>query len=390
MVLSFASSALVPGATGMGFFAPVEQPIRRSFGVTQLVEDGHPIEIRTRDAARWPFCVMAEFCAPRAVKDRVLLVSPLSGHFSFILRELVVGLSGHMSVSVTDWLNARFVPLSAGDFGFDENIETILRCVRLLGPGAHVVALCQGVVPALAATAIMSQDESDYAPRSLTLIGGPVDPLANPTRIVKLLRQRSLHSIEASALDRVGSPYPGAGRHVYPARFQLSALLAYLYRHWVSGGELQQKVLNDDGLDPVHFPFLDLFTSLMDLPAKYFLENIQKVFLERQPWTGQLKWRGEPIDFRTIGDTALMTIEGADDDIAAPGQTSAAHRLCSGIPDRMRHRLIVGDAGHFSLFYGKICREKVLPEIRQFIKRANDAASASLLYNRQMISCARA
>ncbi len=289
-----------------------------------------------------------------------------------------MGLAGQADVSVTDWLNACFVPLSEGEFGFDENIETIADSIKLLGPDVHVIALCQGVVPALAATAVLAQSDPASVPRSLILMGGPVDPLANPTRVVNLLRQRSLPWIEANSLDRVGPFLPGANRRVYPARHQLSALFAYYCRHFLSGGEVFHKAFEDDGLDPARFPFLELFTALMDLPARYFLENIQKVFLAREPWVGGLSWHGEPVDFTAIRDTALMTIEGELDDIAAPGQTSAAHRLCPNIPNDQRNKLIMDGAGHFSLFYGRLCREKVLPEITAFIGRVNRAHSTPM------------
>jgi poly(3-hydroxybutyrate) depolymerase len=230
-------------------------------------------------------------------------------------------------------------------------------------------------MPALAATALLAKNDPALAPRTLTLIGGPVDPLANPTRVVRMLRQRSLKWLEANALDTVDPSYPGAQRPVYPAHLQMSALLAYLYRHLTSGGELAQKILNDDGLDPVNFPFFDLFISLMDLPAKYFLENIEKVFLDRAAWTGKLTWRDEPVDFGAIRNTALLTIEGAEDDIAAPGQTSAAHRLCPNLAADMRRSLVVPGSGHFSLFYGKMCRELVLPEIKAFHLNASNIAA---------------
>ena len=351
--------------------------MRRNFGISELTKGGRRVEIVQRDVARSPFCVLTEFASMPSPAERILLVAPLSGHYAFILREMVLGFLPSATVYVTDWLNARFIPPAAGEFGYDENIEAIVDAIRQLGPGADVCALCQGVVPALAATAILSQREPRLAPRSLTLIGGPVAPLANPTRVVRLLRQRPLSAIAASALDRVPAAFPGGGRLVYPAAHQLSALLAYYYRHITSGGELLGKSLHDDGLDPMHFPFFSLFTSLMDLPATYFLENIQKVFLDCQPCTGQLEWHGERVDFAAIRDTALMTVEGEDDDIAAPGQTSAAHHLCPNIPDTMRRSMVQPGAGHFSLFYGKTWREIILPEIDAF--RSDAAMKPRLL-----------
>jgi poly(3-hydroxybutyrate) depolymerase len=363
--------------------------MRRDFGIAQITTPRGPAEIVRRDLASLPFCTLTEFAAKPAAgtpqdrlahmpRDRVLLVAPMSGHFAFILREMVLGFLPTADIAVTDWHNARFVPLSAGDFGFDENIETVIRSIERLGPGVHVCALCQAVVPTLAAIAVLAQRNPALAPRSLTLLGGPVDPLANPTRVVRLLRQRPLETIEASALDTVGPGFPGAGRRVYPASYQHAALLGYLSRSIMSGGELMQKVFADDGIDAVRFPFFDLFTSVMDLPAKSFLENLRKVFIERQAWTGELSWRGEPVDFEAISETALMTVEGARDDIAAPGQTSAAHRLCPNIPDAMRHRMVLNGAGHFSLFYGRTWRESVLPQIEAF-RRANDRPRPRLL-----------
>jgi poly(3-hydroxybutyrate) depolymerase len=342
------------------------QLIRRDFGIKGVGGANGAIEVRQHDLAALRLCTLTEFAAMPAAADRVLLIAPLSGHFAFLLRDMVVGFLPGSTVWVTDWLNARFTPLSEGDFGLDDNIDVIVESIKRLGPGAHVCALCQAVLPALAATAILSRHDPKLAPRSLVLVGGPVDPLANPTRVVRLLRQRPLSAIESCALAIVDPALPGAGRRVYPAMHQLTALLAYYYRHMLTGGELMQKTLGDDGFDPIRYPFWDLFTSLMDLPATYFLENIQKVFLERQAWSGELRWHGEPVDFGAIRDTALMTVEGEYDDIAAPGQTSAAHRLCPNIPDRMRRQHLQSGAGHFSLFHGRIWREEVLPAIKGF------------------------
>lgn len=353
------------------------QPIRRDFGIDSVTHGGEAVPVRTRDIASFPFCALTEFAAAPGGGERVLLVAPLSGHFGFVLREMVLGLLPASRVYVTDWFNARFVPVAAGDFGFDDNIDCIVHAVRRLGPGVHLCGICQGVLPALAATAILAREAPGLAPATLTLVGGPVDPLANPTRVVNLLRGRPLDALAADALQTVDAGLRGAGRQVYPAHYQLSALMAYFYRHCASGGELVRKVFADDGLDPIRFPFFQLFTALMDLPARYFLENVQKVFIERQPWTGQLSWHGQRVDFGAIRNTALMTIEGEDDDIAAPGQTSAAHRLCPGIPPSMCRRLVVPGAGHFSLFYGRTWREQIVPAIAAFRHAVRPAAAAS-------------
>jgi poly(3-hydroxybutyrate) depolymerase len=378
MISHFPSLAPL-GADALRWFVPRDQPAQKGFRIATVGDGGRRVEVHKSDLAKWPFCTLSEFAGDPCGKQRILLVAPLSGHFAFILREMVVGLLQNANVSVTDWRNARFVPLSAGEFGFDDNIATIARSIKILGPGAHVIALCQGAVPALAATALIAEHQPDLAPRSLILMGGPVDPLANPTRVVQLLRQLPPRWFEQNVLDRVGPSFPGARRMVYPARHQLSALVAYFYRHWAAGGELFAQMLEDDGIDPGTIPFVDLFTSVMDLPAKYFLENIQKVFQDREIWTGQLQWRNHAVNFSAIRGTALMTIEGVDDDIAALGQTRAAHELCPNIPVPMRRTLAVEGAGHFSLFHGRTWREHIRPEVAAFIAAHSGAASSALL-----------
>lgn len=361
------STALSPfGSRLMDGFLPEEQPARRPFGISRLHQEGRLIEIGERTLAEWPFCTLVEFARTPAPPAQILLVAPLSGHFPLLLREAVIGLLAHARVFVTDWINARHVPIKAGDFGLTDNIRYILRIMKRLGRDLHVIALCQAAVPTLAATAILSQQNEANAPRSLVLIGGPVDPLANPTRVVTLLRQRPLSWFKTYALRDVESNYPGRGRLVYPASHQHAALVAYLLRHIGSRGELYHKIMQDDGLDREHYSFLELYLSLMDLPAENFLENIQKVFHERAAWTGQLLWQGEAIRFGAIRNTALMTVEGEYDDIAAPGQTNSAHDLCPNIPQSARHRYILPQGGHFSLFYGQAWRERVLPEIKSF------------------------
>ena len=355
------------GADALRWFFPRNEPAHRGFRISNMGGGGRLLEVRKSDLAKWPFCTLSQFAGDTSEKHRILMVAPLSGHFAFILRQMILGLVQNASVSVTDWTNASYVPLSAGEFGFDENIDIIARSIEIIGPGAHVIALCQGAVPALAATALLAEHQPELAPRSLILLGGPVDPIANPTRVVQLLRQAPPQWFEQNVLEVVGPSFQGAGRMVYPARHQMSAITAYFYRHWASGGELFRQMLDDDGIDPTNVPFFDLFTSLMDLPAKFFLENVQKVFQDRDIWTGQLEWRSKAVDFSAIRRTALMTIEGALDDIAAPGQTRAAHRLCPNIPAPMRRALTVDMAGHFSLFHGGTWREKILPKVNAFI-----------------------
>jgi poly(3-hydroxybutyrate) depolymerase len=238
--------------------------------------------------------------------------------------------------------------------------------MKRLAPGLTVIVLCQGGVPALAATALLARDHDPHTPAALILIAAPIDPLANPTRVVKLLRSRPVSWFEANVIRAVPQKYAGAGRPVYPAHLHLIPLWAYLTRCVTEGSEIAAKVLFDDGADPAQFPFLDLYTSIMDLDAKFFLENTRIVFQDCLLRERALRFQGEPVNLSAIKQTALLTIEGKLDDIAAPGQTGAAHAFCTSLPHRLRHRIIVPGSGHFSLFYGDTWRREVLPVIRSF------------------------
>jgi poly(3-hydroxybutyrate) depolymerase len=201
-------------------------------------------------------------------------------------------------------------------------------------------------------------------------MGGPVDPLANPTGVVERLRSRSVKWFQENVIAAVPPGWPGEGRLIYPKTLQLTVFTGYLARHLAQGRELFRKFVADDGEDPLHFPFSTLALTLMDLPAEHFLENIRCIYHDRELARHKLTFAGDKIDLAAIRTTALMTVEGADDDIAAPGQTRAAHALCRAIPSRRREQVLVDACGHFSLFHGRICRTKVVPEVLGFMKQA--------------------
>ena len=244
----------------------------------------------------------------------------------------------------------------------------VLDTIKALPAGLNVIALCQSGVPALAATALLASDHNPRTPASLVLMGAPIDPLANPTDVAMLLRSRPLSWFEESLIKSVARKHPGGGRSVYPAHLHLISLWLYLTRRMSQGGELRAKMFFDDGADPRRFPFFDLFTSIMDLDARFLLENTRAVFQEFWFREGAFRFQGARVDPAAIDKTSLLTIEGELDDIAAPGQTSAAHALCRSLADRFRHRIVVPDSGHFSLFHGNTCRRQVIPAIRQFLK----------------------
>lgn len=355
-------SGQTDGAAGEPLFAGAEQPARRRFGISSVQCGDARVPVVERDIAAAPFWTLVEFRRQDLrTLPTLLVVPPLSGHFAILLRDLVLGLLPDFRVVVLDWTNVRHVPLAEGPFGFDDNILTIRDAIRHLGPGLSVVALCQGCVPALAATALLA---GDGAPAALALIAAPVDPLASPTRVVRLLRERPLYWYRAFALRRVSLRFEGHGRWVYAAETQLAALQAYFAARVEGEGELARKARRDDGADPERFPFLDLYSAIMDIDGRHFVENIERVFHRRALARGTLSCAGTPVDPAAIRDTALLVLEGEEDDIAAPGQGRAALSLCTGLPDRRKEAVVVPGCGHFSLFHGGICRAEVLPRLR--------------------------
>jgi poly(3-hydroxybutyrate) depolymerase len=324
--------------------------------------------VRETSIAAFRFGVLRSFSRTRSHSRRALIVAPLAGGYPILMRDLLIGLLRETSeVAITDWPDARYVPKRRGAFGLAENIVHVEEMIRTLGPGLHVVGLCQGVVPALAATALLSASGDKAAPLSLTLIGGPVDPLANPSNVVRCLRERPLDWFRQNVIETVDAAYPGCGRRVYPRSHQLETFSAYALRHIIEGRELFWKLLFDDGEDPVRFPFSNLCWSLMDIPAELLLDSVREIFHCASLTHGTLTARGRSIELGTIRHTSLLTVEGEEDDIAAPGQTSAAHALCPSIPKDRRRRLVVPKSGHFSLFHGELARRTVLPAIVELI-----------------------
>jgi poly(3-hydroxybutyrate) depolymerase len=315
-----------------------------------------------------PFCAVTRIARLDGSNlPKVLVVAPLSSHYPILLRDLVLGLLPGFQVYITDWVNARHVPVEHGRFDLSENTSYIIEGMRALAPELNVIALCQGGVPALLATAFQSDHEPSCAPRSLVLMAATVDPVANPTRVSRLIRSRTLSWYEENVISEVPPPNAGRGRLVYPGSLQLLGLWAYLARHFREGGELLGKVVSDDGADPLRFPFLDLYSAVMDLPAELFLDIIRYVYLERTLVCGKLRVRDQAIDLRSIRATALMTVEGECDEIAAPGQTQRAHDLTPSVPADARRRFVMPACGHFSLFHGETWRKRVLPEVQAFM-----------------------
>ncbi len=351
-------------------FAPGRRDRRPELALSRVAISGRTVAIAQRVLVERPFCRLIHLDREVRRDDdpRLLIVAPLSGHFTALLRDVLAALAPGHEVYVTDWTDAREVPLDRGDFGVAENIGYVLDFIRHLGGPLHLLALCQSALPALAATALLAAARDAAEPRTLTLINGMLDTSIAPTRIDRLARLRPLSWFENHAIAAVPAGFAGQGRRVYPAGLQHAALLAYLARHLAGGGELLGKVLHDDGENAAEQPFLEVFLSLMDLPAAFFLETIDLVFHRFALPRGRLSWRGEPVEPAAIARTALMTVEGEHDDVSAPGQTRIAHALCRNIPDDRRLHHVQPGVGHFGTFHGPAWRNEVMPRIAAFIR----------------------
>lgn len=316
-------------------------------------------------AAHLPFGRLRLFSRPGGPDRSVLVVAPIAGAFPVLMRDLVVALLGSAGrVGVTDWPDARYVPLAAGRFGFAENCVETAQMARALGGDGHpvhMVGVCQGALPAFAAACLLA--EAGQPPASLSLMGGPIDPSRNPTRLWRVLQERSLEALERQVIEEVSQAYPGAGRRVFPAWRQVDAFALYLWRQGMSGGDLPFRLAFDDGDDPLRFPLARLCWTMMDVPGEFFVENVATIFRDNALARGSLAVAGHPVRAAALARTLLLTVEGGRDDISALGQTEAAHDLCTNLPETLKRRLVVPDAGHFGLFYGRQMRATVLPAL---------------------------
>ena len=343
------------------------------FGLDMTTCDGWDIEVVEEVVLDHPFCDLVHFKRNVSRDDpRILVVAPLSGHFATLLRDTVRALLPEHDVYVTDWTDAREVPLRVGTFDLDDYIDYVIHFLRFLGPGTHVMAVCQPSVPVLAAAALMAGADDPAQPRSMTLMGGPIDTRRAPTKVNQLAMARSLAWFEQTVVDTVPATYPGFMRRVYPGFIQLTGFMSMnLDRHVGAHMQLFEHLVRGDGESAAaHRRFYDEYLSVMDLPAEYYLQTVRSVFQEHALPQGRLKWRGERVDPAAIRETGLMTVEGELDDISGLGQTEAAHDLCTGIPAERRRHLLQKGVGHYGIFNGRRWRNEILPQVRSFI-RAN-------------------
>jgi poly(3-hydroxybutyrate) depolymerase len=315
-----------------------------------------------------PFCSLRRFgYGLPAEVPCVLVVVPLSGIRAPMFYDMLSDLLPDFDLHVLFWADPVNIPVEDGPFGLDDNIACVHEALRLLGPGTHLLGLCQSALPALAATALLAVDHDPACPASLALLGGKLDTRINPARVDVMMRSYSREVFARQVLTTVPSFEPGHGRLVYPARLQEMMMLAYVGRHMLSGGEVFRKMLHDDGDDIAAHPFIHLLLSAVAVPGEFFLDTLATVFQDCALAKGRMMWRGIAIDPGAITRTALLTIEAARDDIAGLGQTHAAHGLCGALAPDLRAHHVQEEIGHFGLFHGKVWRGEILPRLSAFI-----------------------
>jgi polyhydroxyalkanoate depolymerase len=317
-----------------------------------------------------PFATLTRFAKPTApAQPRVLLVAPMSGHFATLLRDTVRTMLVDHDVYVTDWHSAREIPLRAGRFGLEEYTEHLMQFLRTMGPGSHVVAICQPCVAALAATALMSEDDDPAVPASLTLMAGPIDCRISPTAVNRLATSKSIDWFEHNLISCVPLPLKGAGRRVYPGFVQVGAFMGMNRQRHIDAFRNYYMALVDadhDTSEPIR-RFYEEYLAVSDLPAEFYLETVKLVFQDYALPLGQLRWRGRTVDCSAIRRTALVTVEGERDDICAPGQTLAAQDLCSKLRPYMRTHAVQAGVGHYGVFSGRRWQQHIYPMLRDVI-----------------------
>ena len=343
---------------------------RPEFGITRVTSGNRDVDVREEIALQLPFGKLLHFAKDtEAPQPRVLVVAPLSGHFATLLTKTVETLLRDHDVYITDWANARDVPLSGGHFGVEDYVAYIIRFLEEIGPGAHILAVCQPCVQALAAAAVMAEDKNPAAPRTMTMMAGPIDPRESPTAVNKLASEKPLSWFERNVIARVPSRYQGAGRRVYPGFVQLTAFIAMnmdrhrqqhqkLYHHLAAGETAEAERIKT---------FYDEYFAVLDLTEEFYIQTIDRVFQRAELATGEFTFQGRKVDPGKIKKTALLTVEGGRDDICALGQTAAAHDLCRSLRPHLRRHHLQANVGHYGTFSGSKWEREIYPVVRNFI-----------------------
>ena len=344
---------------------------RPDYGIRTVTVGNREVPVTEEAAVVTPFATLLRFRKDiDTAHPKVLVLAPLSGHFATLLRGTVRTLLPDHDVYITDWHNARDVPLADGRFGFDDYVDHVVQFLETMGEGSHLLAVCQPTVQALAAAAVMAQSKNRAHPRSMTLMAGPVDCRISPTSVNELATSKPIEWFEENLISTVPERHRGAGRKVYPGFMQVAAFVSMnaqrhiqahtdLFWHYVKGDEVKAKVIET---------FYDEYFAVLDLTAEFYLETVKTVFQDHTLARNALTYRGNPIDMRAIRRTALMTVEGERDDICSVGQTMAAHDLCTGLPPHMRSHHLQAGVGHYGVFSGRRWEGQTYPLVRNFIQ----------------------
>lgn len=346
--------------------------IKPEFGIERTSIEGKRYDIEEETVLEKPFGRLLHFKKTQKINQpTVLLVAPMSGHHATLLRGTVRGLLPHADVYITDWTDAREVPMYEGKFDLSDYISYLIDFMKLLGRDTHTIAVCQPAVPLLAAVAVLNAQNASYAPRSMTLMGGPIDPREAPTVVNRTATERPLSWFEKNVVTRVPANYPGFMRQVYPGFLQLTGFMTMnLERHVTEHVKLFNHLVQGDGDSAeAHRKFYDEYLSVADLPGEFYIQTIDEVFQRHLLPKGEMVYKGQKIDLSKITRTALLAVEGELDDISGVGQTKASIKLCSKLPDDMKHYHLQKGVGHYGIFNGSKFREHVLPVMVDFMKK---------------------
>ena len=355
--------------------------VKPDWGIRSIVgPDGQDHLVDVKCVVEKPFGNLVQFFVRRRspMARKVLLVAPMSGHYATLLRSTVSSLLPDCDVYVTDWKNARDIPVSAGKFDVEDYTLYLVEFMRHLGPDTHVIAVCQPAPLTLAATAYLAGEDPDAQPRSLTLIGGPIDPDAAATEVTDFGRRITMGQLEQIAIQRVGFKYKGAGRLVYPGLLQLQSFMSMnADRHGKAFFDQIIRVARGEASDhDAHNRFYDEYLAVMDMTAEFYLSTVERVFKNREIAQNNFTVGGKRVDIGAITQVAVKTVEGANDDISAPGQCVAALKLLTGLPDSKKASHLEPEAGHYGIFAGKSWRLNIRPLVLNFIDANSGAPNA--------------
>jgi len=343
------------------------------FNIAATKIDLKSVAVTERIVWSRPFCNLVRFerdlPAGRRPDRKLLIVAPMSGHYATLLRGTVEALLPYADITITDWVDARMVPVSAGRFDLDDYIDYVIEMLHWLGPDTHIMAVCQPSVPVLAAVAVMEARGDHCAPATMTLMGGPIDTRRNPTAVNTLAEEKGIGWFRDNVIMQVPWPNPGFMRDVYPGFLQLSGFMSMnLDRHITAHKELFMHLVKNDGDGAVkHRDFYDEYLAVMDLTAEFYLQTVETVFIRHALPKGEMTHRGQPVDPAAIRNAALLTVEGENDDISGVGQTQAAHAICTSIPAARRAHYLQPAVGHYGVFNGSRFRAEIVPRIVDFM-----------------------